>query len=90
MFAGVNSYKNNSEIVVQKHVTYLMSTPPGSPLQNLNGLSAVQLRRLLTEHLTKQRLGLYWESNAIERDAGLNANIVLPRVLSSENGHKLI
>ena len=39
------------------------------------------MRRLLTEHLTRQKLGLYWESSAIERDAALNANIVLPRLV---------
>ena len=54
---------------------------PTAPLQNLDGLSAAQLRRLLTEHLTKQKLGLYWEASAIERDAALNANIVLPRLI---------
>ncbi|MDB5741691.1 MAG: hypothetical protein JWR68_6 [Polaromonas sp.] len=36
-------------------------------------LRAPQLRRLLTEQLTRQKLGLYWESSAIERDAALNA-----------------
>ncbi len=51
------------------------------PLKNLQTLNAAQLRRLLTEHLTKQKLGLYWESNAIERDVALNANIVLPRLV---------
>jgi adenine-specific DNA-methyltransferase len=58
------------------------------PLHNLAHLSAPQLRRLLTEHLTKQKLGLYWESSAIERDAALNANIVLPR-LSEPDSHGL-
>jgi len=57
-------------------------------LQSLEGLSAPQLRRLLAEHLTKQKLGLYWESNAIERDAALNANIVLPRLVEA-NSHGL-
>ena len=42
----------------------------------------------MTEHLTKQKLGLYWEASAIERDAALNANIVLPRVVE-ENSHNL-
>ena len=64
-----------------------MSTP-NAPLQSLEHLSAPQLRRLLTEHLTKQKLGLYWESSAIERDAALNANIVLPRLVE-ENSHGL-
>ncbi len=57
-------------------------------LQGLSGLSAPQLRRLLTEHLAKQKLGLYWEASAIERDEALNANIVLPRVVE-ENSHNL-
>ncbi len=64
-----------------------MSTP-NDLLQSLEHLSAPQLRRLLTEHLTKQKLGLYWESSAIERDAALNANIVLPRLVE-ENSHGL-
>ena len=50
-------------------------------LQQLQNLNAPQLRRLLVAHLTKQKLGLYWESNAIERDAALNANVVLPRLV---------
>lgn len=50
-------------------------------LQNLDGLNAQQLKRLLVEHLTRQKLGLYWESNAIERDQALNAQIVLPRLV---------
>jgi adenine-specific DNA-methyltransferase len=36
---------------------------------------------LLVEHLTRQKLGLYWESSAIERDAALNANLVFPRLV---------
>ena len=52
-----------------------------SLLASLQDLNAPQLRRLLVEHLTKQKLGLYWESNAIERDTALNANVVLPRLL---------
>jgi adenine-specific DNA-methyltransferase len=55
-------------------------------LNNLQNLNAQELRRLLAEHLTRQKLGLYWESNAIDRDAALNANIVLPRVVP-ELGH---
>lgn len=52
-----------------------------SLLEQLQNLNAPQLRRLLVEHLTQQKLGLYWESNAIERDAALNANVVLPRLM---------
>jgi len=39
----------------------------------LESLGAPELRRLLVEHLTRRKLGLYWESDAIERDAALNA-----------------
>ncbi|AVO43414.1 site-specific DNA-methyltransferase [Simplicispira suum] len=50
-------------------------------LQSLDGLSEVELRRLLVEHLTKQKLGLYWERNAIDHDRALNADVVLPRLV---------
>jgi adenine-specific DNA-methyltransferase len=52
-------------------------------LAQLDSLNEQQLRRLLVEHLTKQKLGLYWEANAIERDAALNANVVLPRLVEA-------
>lgn len=48
-------------------------------LHRLQSLGAPELRRLLVEHLTRRKLGLYWESDAIERDAALNADVVLPR-----------
>jgi len=51
-------------------------------LAQLDHLNEQQLRRLLVEHLTKQKLGLYWEASAIERDAALNANLVLPRLVA--------
>ncbi len=63
-------------------------TPAKDLLQSLDGLSAPQLRRLLTAHLTQQKLGLYWEASAIERDAALNANIVLPHVVA-QSSHNL-
>lgn len=53
-----------------------------SLLAQLDGLNEQQLRRLLVEHLTKQKLGLYWEASAIERDRALNADIVLPRLVA--------
>ena len=56
-----------------------MTTPPTSLLDSLQHLNAQQLRRLLVEHLTQQKVGLYWESSAIARDAALNADVVLPR-----------
>ena len=51
-------------------------------LAQLDSMNEQQLRRLLVEHLTQKKLGLYWEANAIERDAALNANLVLPRLQS--------
>jgi len=50
-------------------------------LAQLEHLNEQQLRRLLVEHLTKQKLGLYWEASAIERDVALNADLVLPRLV---------
>lgn len=47
-------------------------------LTRLGQLGAPELRRLLVEHLTKRKLGLTWERNAIEHDEALNADIVLP------------
>ncbi len=50
-------------------------------LQRLQHLSAPELRRLLAEQLTRQKLGLYWERDAIAHDRALNADVVLPRLL---------
>ena len=49
-------------------------------LQRLHSLNEDELRRELTEILTRQRLGLVWEHSAIERDRAVNANVVLPRL----------
>lgn len=59
----------------------------GGLIGQLDALNESQLRRLLVEHLTKQKLGLTWEASAIERDAALNADLVLPRLCAawSEN-----
>lgn len=62
------------------------STRADHLLAQLDHLNAQQLRRLLVEHLARQKLELYWEANAIERDAALNANLVLPR-LAEEWSH---
>lgn len=51
-----------------------------SLLDSLEQMSATELRRVLAEHLTQQKLGLYWERNAIDHDKALNANVVLPRL----------
>ena len=56
-------------------------------LARLEAMSAPELRRLLVEHLGKRKLGLHWESDAIARDAALNADIVLPR-RHPELGHR--
>lgn len=54
-------------------------------LQSLDGLTAPQLRRLLIDRLTQQKLGLYWEASGIKRDAALNTNVVLPLKIASDN-----
>jgi adenine-specific DNA-methyltransferase len=56
-------------------------------LSRLGQLGAPELRRLLVEHLTKRKLGLTWERNAIEHDEALNADLVLPRLVP-ELSHK--
>ncbi|MDP2834271.1 MAG: hypothetical protein Q8Q28_13450 [Pseudomonadota bacterium] len=43
-----------------------MSDKASDLLDQLAGLNEPQLRRLLVEHLTKQKLGLYWEAGVIE------------------------
>jgi len=53
-----------------------MATLESALLQQLNQLSAPELRRLLAEHLTRQKLGLYWERDAIAHDRALNADVV--------------
>ena len=50
-------------------------------IQGLENLNEHELRRLLTLHLTRQKVGLYWERNAIEHDTALNAEAVLPRLV---------
>jgi adenine-specific DNA-methyltransferase len=59
-----------------------MSKRTDDLLARLNGYNAQQLRRLLMEHLTERKLGLRWESDAIERDRALNANVVFPRLIA--------
>ena len=49
-----------------------------SLLSRLSSLSEDELRRELADILTRQKLGLVWESSAIERDQAINANVVLP------------
>ncbi len=59
-----------------------MSKRTDDLLAQLEGYNAQQLRRLLMEHLTERKLGLRWESDAIERDRALNANVVFPRLIA--------
>nr|CBA26901.1 hypothetical protein Csp_G38950 [Curvibacter putative symbiont of Hydra magnipapillata] len=58
-----------------------MATSEAALLQQLDKLSAPELRRLLAEHLTHRKLGLTWERDAIAHDRALNADVVLPRVV---------
>lgn len=58
-----------------------MSTLAPSLLAQLDHLDATQLRRLLVDQLTRQKIGLYWEHDAIERDRAQNEHVVLPRVV---------
>ena len=50
-----------------------MTSSKKTLLESLEQMSATELRRVLAEHLTQQKLGLYWERNAIEHDKALNA-----------------
>lgn len=49
-------------------------------ISKLSTMTEHELRRELTEILTRQRLGLVWEHSAIERDKAINANVVLPHL----------
>jgi len=55
---------------------------PSDLLSRLEQFNAHELRRLLIEHLTKRKLGLAWERDAIAHDEALNADVVLPRLVS--------
>jgi adenine-specific DNA-methyltransferase len=43
-------------------------------------LNEHELRRLLINHLTNQKLGLVWENNSLERDKAINDSVVLPQL----------
>ncbi len=58
-----------------------MVTSDAALLQQIDKLSAPELRRLLAEHLTSRKLGLTWERDAIAHDRALNADVVLPRLM---------
>ncbi|MDC8015844.1 hypothetical protein [Tahibacter soli] len=79
-----------SACAAENHSKIELMTQPESPsnlLARLSQLGAPELRRLLVEHLTKRKLGLTWERNAIEHDEALNVDIVLPRLVP-ELSHK--
>lgn len=57
-----------------------MSKTPHALGDDLASLNEHELRRLVVEMRTRQKLGLVWESNAIERDRSLNNDVVLPRL----------
>lgn len=57
-----------------------MSKKKESIEAQLASLNEHELRRLLIENMTKQKLGLVWEHNAIDRDKALNADVILPRL----------
>lgn len=47
----------------------------------LAGLNEHELRRLLLQQLTTQKLGLVWERDVIARDEAINADVVLPEFI---------
>lgn len=57
----------------------MQTTNAASLLAKLEQYNEHELRRLLIEQLTRQKVGLYWESDSIARDTALNADVVLPR-----------
>lgn len=54
------------------------SSKPSDPLE---GLNEIELRRIIVEMRSRQKLGLTWEHDEIERDRALNANVILPRLV---------
>lgn len=59
-----------------------MATPDAALLQQIDKLSAPEIRRLLAEHLTSRKLGLTWERDAIAHDrARTCSNSQTPSVL---------
>jgi adenine-specific DNA-methyltransferase len=55
---------------------------------NLDSLTETELRNLLTQYMTQQKLGLYWERNQIEHDKALNNDSVF-LVMADEHGKPL-
>ncbi|MGZ8919103.1 MAG: site-specific DNA-methyltransferase, partial [Methylobacter sp.] len=55
---------------------------------NLDLLTETELRNLLTQYMTQQKLGLYWERNQIEHDKALNNDSVF-LAMADEHGKTL-
>ncbi len=55
-------------------------------LAKLDELTPQELKRYLAYELTEKRLGLHWESDLIERDQALNADLVFP-VVDAQASH---
>ena len=47
----------------------------------LDSLTPQEMKRMLVEKLTKQKLGLVWESSSIQRDEALNDAVILPKIV---------
>jgi adenine-specific DNA-methyltransferase len=50
-------------------------------LSRLEQFNAQELRHMLVEHLTKRKLGLTWERDAIAHDQARTTGVVLPRLV---------
>lgn len=46
-------------------------------LRNIDGYTSGEMKRLLVDLLTRQRLGLYWERDLVAQDRALNENHVI-------------
>lgn len=55
---------------------------------NLDALTETELRNLLIQYKTEQKLGLYWERNQIEHDKAVNSDAVFLQ-LAEEHGTPL-
>jgi adenine-specific DNA-methyltransferase len=61
----------------------------GGILAALDTMTPGELKRLVTDMLTRQRLGLYWERNLIEHDRSLNQDHVFLELATGRKGEPL-
>ena len=54
-------------------------------LARLDTLTHQELKRYLVQELTRKKLGLVWESDLIERDTAINANLVFPQLVAEQS-----